>query len=84
MAEKKTPTALIVDKGKSDLDSFRLMLEKEGLSVFTSENSESALSVINTFNINIALIDLNLGKENGMRVGEVIMKRSPETKVILF
>lgn len=84
MAEKKTPTVLIVDEKKETLDSSRLMLEKEGLSVFTSENSESALSVINTFNINIALIDLDLGKENGMRVGEVIMKRSPETKIILF
>ncbi len=84
MFEKKTPTILIIDDEKSVLDSFKLVLEKEGLSIFTSENSENALSILKTFNIDIVLLDLKLGKEDGLIVGEIIMKRYPKTKVILF
>jgi len=84
LSEKKTPTILIIDDEKSVLDSFKLVLEKDGLSVFTAENSENALSILKTFNIDIALIDLKLGKEDGLAIGEIIMKRSPKTKAILF
>ncbi len=84
MPEKKTPTILVIDDEKSVLDSFRLIMEKEGLIVFTSEDSENALSILKTFTINVVLLDLKLGKEDGLAVGDVIMKRSPQTKVILF
>ncbi len=84
MAEKKKTTILIIDDEQSILDSYMLLLEKEGWNIFTSTNSEKALSTISTFQIDIVLLDLKLGPENGLDVGETIMNRSPETRVILL
>ncbi len=84
MKEKKKTTILIIDDDQSVLDSYMLLLEKEGWSVFTSTNSEKAFSIMNTFQIDIVLLDLKLGTENGLDVGTAIMSRSPGTRVILL
>ncbi|MEN8222270.1 MAG: response regulator [Acidobacteriota bacterium] len=84
MPEKKTSTILVIDDDKSVIDSYKLLLGKEQWNIFTATNSDKALSTITAFQIDIVVMDLKLGEESGLDIGEMIMKRSPATRVILL
>ena len=75
---------LVIDDENSSLISMRLLLEKEGFSIYTAVDSISAFPILKSIAIDVALVDLKLGGENGLDVGEKIMKISKTTKVILF
>lgn len=81
---KELSTVLLVDDDPDILQSYSIFLEKEGFSVFTSVNGSEALTIIKEIRIDVALIDLRLGKEDGISVGEMLMNLSKDLKMILF
>ena len=81
---KELSTVLLVDNNPGFLQSYRIFLEKEGFNVFTSANSSEALTIIKEIKIDIALIDLKLGQEDGIDVGEMLMNLSKNLKIILL
>lgn len=84
MPKKKNATILIIDDDQGVLDSYRLLLEREGWNIFSASTSKKALSTMRTFQIDIVLLDMRLGEESGLDIGEIIIKRFPGVRVILL
>jgi CheY-like chemotaxis protein len=78
-------TVLIVDDDEAILDSLRLLLEFEGVSVLTSADSGSALYQVGQAgeNIDVLIIDVTLPEVSGPECLELIRGTLPKTPAIL-
>jgi len=75
---------LIIDEEKAIRRSLTFFLEDSGFFVKSAENLESAFSLNNTFNFDLAVVDLNLKNENGE---DFIIKANsinPDMKFIIY
>lgn len=78
------PTVLIVDDDKEVLISFNLWLDGEGFRSLTATNSNEALKIIEEKEVEVALLDFRLGKENGLAVAKMLKKVDENLKVIII
>lgn len=74
---------LIVDDETSICTSLTFALE-DNYNVFTANDEESALKIISNNNISVVLLDLKLGKSDGMAILRRIKKQKPDIVVIIM
>ena len=74
---------LIIDDEPSQLKTLADIFEEEGLLPICCENEESAVQTLKERNINIAILDLNLGKTDGIVLLKKLRKINPEIKIII-
>lgn len=81
MADEKV---LIVDDEAKIRDYFSDVLKHEGFQVSTAKNGEIAIDMINQDYYDIALIDLNMPKIDGMEVLKHLVQHSPDSIGIIL
>ena len=79
----KSISVLLVDDDKFVLDALKTILSKSGYPVFAAENHAAALEIVATHPIDVAIIDLMLGKENGIELMNKIREQLPNLLTII-
>lgn len=74
---------LVIDDESSICTALSFALE-DNYEVFTAKDEKTALAIINEVNINIILLDLRLGDENGLEVLKKIKIVNKEIMVIMM
>lgn len=76
---------LVVDDEQDLLDVFKLMLEKSGYLVIPCSDSMAVVDILaQRANIDAALVDLSLGREDGSMVARMIAGACPGAKVVVI
>jgi two-component system, NtrC family, response regulator GlrR len=75
---------LIVDDDKNILKVIRMRLEAEGYEVDTAMQAKSACKLANETAFGMALVDLKLGKADGIELMEVLHQANPALPVIIL
>src|SRR5262245_20592461 len=76
---------LIVDDSEAFLESARLLLESQGLEIVaTSTTRAEALDRAAALSPDLALVDVELGQEDGVALADELRSRSPGTRVVLI
>ncbi len=82
--DKRTPHILIVDDDPNFIGSMSDILRLKGFEPLAALTGDSALKSIEQHHINVALIDLRLGKISGLEVLRDIKARAPQIECILL
>ncbi|MDP8246484.1 MAG: sigma-54 dependent transcriptional regulator [Candidatus Hinthialibacter antarcticus] len=80
---KKSITILVVDDDVMVLDALKSILERSGYLVHAASNPSAALDLVTTHPIDVAIIDLMLGKENGIVLMKKIRLQFPNMLTII-
>ena len=76
---------LIVDDSEEFLASARRLLSSQGLEIVGSASSGAeALGLAETLRPDVALVDVQLGDEDGLEVARRLSKQRPGTRVVLI
>src|SRR5579883_2286889 len=75
---------LVVDDDKIFREATCLLIEDEGHYAESAANGEVALACIREDNFDVVLLDLNLGRENGLTLLPQILKQRPNLPVVMF
>jgi two-component system response regulator GlrR len=75
---------LLVDDDISILKVIQMRLDAEGYRTTTAENTRVALECMRDAVYNLALIDLKLGKENGIDLMELLHEIDSELPVVIL
>jgi DNA-binding NarL/FixJ family response regulator len=77
--------SLIVDDSETFLTSARRLLESQGLEIVgTATSSAGALDLAGKFSPDLALVDVELGEEDGFALAGELHARHPATRVVLI
>jgi two-component system, NarL family, nitrate/nitrite response regulator NarL len=77
--------SLIVDDGDTFLTSASRLLESQGLEVVgTATSSQEALELAAASLPDLALVDVELGDEDGLALAGELHARSPATRVVMI
>ncbi|MGQ9679855.1 MAG: response regulator transcription factor [Candidatus Bathyarchaeia archaeon] len=80
----KNGQILLVDDNESLANSFKFVLEAEGLTVILARTSKEALEKMLMQDFNLYLIDILLPDLNGDELAEIIRKFDKKTPIILI
>lgn len=75
---------LVVDDDYAMRRGIALMLKGAGYEVFEAEDGATACRVMSERSIDLAVIDLFLGEENGMHVAGSVLQHSPGAEVLIL
>lgn len=75
---------LVIDDEIDLRDLIKRLLELEGYTVFTAENAEQGLNLINSNDIDIVLSDVRLPDKNGLELVPLIKKIHPSIEIIIL
>ena len=75
---------LVVDDKEKVRESLSLSLRHRGFSPLSASNEEEAWKAINTDTVDLALIDVMLGKDNGLELLKKIRDLDPPVPVLIF
>lgn len=75
---------LVIDDDKVFREATCLLIEDEGHFADTAANAEVALARLREDKFDAALLDLNLGRDNGLTVLPQILKVRPNLPVVMF
>jgi NtrC-family two-component system response regulator AlgB len=75
---------LVIDDDKTFRDATCLLIDSEGHYAEAARSGELGLIELKEGKFDAALLDLNLGAENGLDILEQILKRQPNLPVIIF
>ena len=77
--------SLIVDDNETFVASARRLLESQGVEIVgTATRSSEALDLVAALSPDLALVDVELGEEDGVALAGELRLRSPETRVVLI
>ena len=77
--------SLIVDDSETFIESARRLLESQGVEIVaTATNGADALDLVATLSPDLALVDVELGEEDGLTLAGELRSRSPATRVVLI
>ena len=77
--------SLIVDDSEPFLASARRLLESQGVEIVgTATSGAEALDLAAELSPDLALVDVELGDEDGLAVAGELLTRSPEMRVVLI
>jgi two-component system nitrate/nitrite response regulator NarL len=77
--------SLIVDDSETFLASARRLLESQGVEIVgTATSGAEALDLAGALSPDLALVDVELGEEDGFALAGALRSRSPATRVVLI
>ena len=80
---KVNNTVLIIDDDESQLKTLSDVLEIEGLKSIPCKTEDEALLALRKQDINVAILDLRLGKSDGLVLLKKLKKVNPELRIII-
>jgi NtrC-family two-component system response regulator AlgB len=75
---------LVIDDDKTFRDATCFLIEEEGHSADGAESGQLGLSRLKEDKYEAVLLDLNLGRENGLEVLTEILKQYPDLPIVMF
>lgn len=75
---------LVVDDELSMREFLTILLEREGYTVESAANAESAMTLMDGQNFNLIISDVNMPGLDGIGLLEIIKKQSPDTEVLMI
>jgi len=84
MKEETKPKILVVDDDKRVLKSMRMWFSNEGFHPFTAINGNEALKVVIDQNVDVALVDFRIGREDGVTVAKQLKEVDNDLKIIIL
>jgi two-component system nitrate/nitrite response regulator NarL len=76
---------MLIDDSEAFLESARLLLESQGVEIVgTSTSGAEALELAVVLSPDLALVDVELGEEDGVALAGELRSRSPATRVVLI
>jgi len=75
---------LIIDDEAFICENVQRILSSEGFQVCTAASGQEARDIVSSEEIDLALLDLNLGRENGIDVLKALKELDPELLVIII
>lgn len=78
------PRVLIVDDEKNIADTLAMVFKIKGHEALAAYNAESAVELIESFEPDVVLSDVMMGKMTGVDLAIYLSKARPDCKVILF
>ena len=78
------PKLLVVDDDYSVRESLRKLLESQNYEVFPARDASEALDHFNSQRIDLVLLDINLGVDNGWKVFEAMTVKNPFVPTIVI
>ncbi len=75
---------LVVDDDYAMRRGIALMLRGEGYDVFEAEDGARASQIVGERPIDLAIIDLFLGQEDGVHVAESVLQNRPDAEVLIL
>lgn len=82
--ESYKPRILIVDDEHNIADTLAMVFKIKGHESLATYSAESAVELIETFEPDIVLSDVVMGKMTGVDLAIYLSKARPEVKVVLF
>jgi two-component system nitrate/nitrite response regulator NarL len=80
-----TLTCLIIDDSEEFLDSATRLLTSQGMTIVGyASSSEDALRIVGTLTPDIALVDVELGDQDGIALAKRLSTEVPATAIILI
>ncbi len=77
-------TILVVDDNEDLLDTFSMILKRQGFCVETADNGASAVNKFREHNFDVTLMDIVMPEMNGVEAFRKIRELDPEASVILM
>jgi DNA-binding NtrC family response regulator len=78
------PRVLIVDDERNIADTLAMVFKMKGHEAMAAYNAESAVELIETFEPDIVLSDVIMGRMTGVDLAIYLSRARPECKVVLF
>jgi DNA-binding response OmpR family regulator len=78
------PAILIVEDDRSVLESLTKLLEKEDYEVYPARDAIEAMDYFNSKPIDLVVLDINLGVDNGWQVFEAMTVKNPFVPTIVI
>ena len=76
---------LIIDDNEDFLASARRLLEAQGIQVVgLATSGDEAIRMMDALDPDVALVDVELGEEDGIALAEELVERAPGTTVVLI
>jgi two-component system nitrate/nitrite response regulator NarL len=76
---------LLVDDSETFIVSARRLLESQGMEIVgTATSGAEALELVAALSPDVALLDVELGEEDGVALAGELRSRSPATRVVLI
>jgi len=75
---------LVIDDDRIFREATAMLIEDEGHHVESSASAEAALAQLREDEFDAVLLDLNLGRDNGLTLLPAILKLRPELPVVMF
>ncbi|MDD2500811.1 MAG: sigma-54 dependent transcriptional regulator [Geobacter sp.] len=79
-----TETILIIDDESFIRENVQRILHEDGYRVLEASNGSEALELVGSDEVDLALLDLNLGTENGLELLGALKEANPELLVIII
>ncbi len=84
MKEKPESTILVVDDDQQVLRSLKIWFKNEGFDPVTATTGDEALKALSEKQIDVALVDLRMSKEDGIEVSEKLRDADDNLKIIIM
>jgi DNA-binding NtrC family response regulator len=75
---------LVIDDEDNFLTLVRWFLSQRGFEIQTASSRDEALDVVEERSFDIALLDIRLGRADGLSLLDALIARSPNTKVVMM
>jgi two-component system, NtrC family, response regulator GlrR len=82
--ENEMARILVVDDDTNILKVIKMRLEAAGYEVVTAMKAEEAIGIVSALTLDLAIVDLRLGQEDGIEVMEAIHEISPNLSIIIL
>ena len=77
-------TVLIIDDENMMCEMLARYLKREGFQGLTAANSKEGLSVLRRTKVDVVLLDIKLGDEDGFNLLQLIKKEHPKLPVVML
>lgn len=84
MNDKGKPTILVVDDDKQVLRSLKIWFKNEGFEPLTASNGTEALKTLKNKDVDVALLDLRMSKEDGIDIAQQMKTVDEQVKIIIM
>ena len=75
---------LLIDDDKTFLETLARSLQRRGENVLAASNTEDALHMLQKFNPDRAVLDMNLAGESGLQLLTKMLEISPQLRIIVL
>ncbi len=82
--ERTQPVVLVIDDDPVVLPALTTAVRRAMCDAYSAQNGADAMRILATHSVDVVICDMNLGREDGIEVLELVSERYPSTMAILL